>query len=45
MRETLYKRVFERHYTGFHKDTNVFNPVVVKMNIDLNKDELFGDGT
>lgn len=43
MRETLYKKVFERHYTGLHKDTNDFNPVVVKRNIDLNKDDLFGD--
>ena len=43
MRETLYKRVFERHYTGFHKDTNVFNPVAVTRNFDINKDDPFGD--
>ena len=38
MRETLYKRVFERHYTGFHKDTNDFNPVAVTRNFDVNKE-------
>jgi hypothetical protein len=43
MRETLYKRVFERHYTGFHKDTNVFNPVAVTRSFDINKDDPFGD--